>query len=153
MSLKWDVEDVKDNEDLFTEGPHGRELKSIPNTLVWMTMAIDIGEVTENNFEEVWARLLIVFEQDIYSIRDDDGNQRAFTKDEVKRHIGLWTNVPYRCWDRWFHEKIRKDTEFDESIPRSLAIELEGWEYDHKIPQSFRDHGVFLLEHATIKDD
>lgn len=152
MSLKWDVEDVEDYENLFTEGRYGRELKSISNTLVWMTMAIDIGEITENNFEEVWARLLVVFHLGFYSLNEDEGTSRPFTKDEVKRHIGLWTNVPYCCWDRWFHEKVRKDTEFDETINRDLAIELEDWEYDHNIPKTLRDHGAFLMEHANIDD-
>jgi hypothetical protein len=93
MSLNWNVENVAGFEELCfehredgEEGP-GRYLRKVTNRLIWLTMAVDIGKITEKNWAEFYARVKLVNRLDGYS------DEEYITPEVVKAHIGLSTNV------------------------------------------------------------
>ena len=96
MSLNWDISKV-DNWEEKKEQECGIWL----NGLVWATMAIDMGEITEANIIEFYSRLEF-YDENIGKLwsagRDEDGKPlRDFpTLDEVSQWIGLDTNVSHK---------------------------------------------------------
>lgn len=76
MSLNWDA----------TKAEHWEELDwDKKESLVFATMAVDMGEITEKNYEEFFKRYAM-----FCSAADQ---QRYLTLEDVKRGIGLHTNV------------------------------------------------------------
>ncbi len=127
MSLNWNIGRIENmdtvcyerlplagNEDLLKSmsfmGPGWHVCKDDPDTiermsvtthtLIFATMSVDMGSITEKNADEFYRRLTVV-ERDGAFRRSEDGPV-PFTLDEVKAHIGLTTNVatmPKRAWD------------------------------------------------------
>lgn len=63
------------------------------NTLILATMSVGMGHITEKTVREFYTRLRML-ETAFGAYRlDGEGNPRPFTYDEVKAHIGLWTNA------------------------------------------------------------
>ncbi len=73
----------------------------VTNTLIWGSMMIDIGEITEENVWEVYRRYQVwnrlghcrVYIQSWEEGYDDDLQERNITFDDIYSHIGLKTNV------------------------------------------------------------
>lgn len=76
MSLNWDATKAEHWEDLE---PQKQE------SLIFATMAVDMGEITEKNYEEFFKRYAM------FSSAADQ--QRYLTLEDVKAGIGLRTNV------------------------------------------------------------
>lgn len=103
MALTWDVGKIHDYKNVTTviapeDDPSigvkkGQELWSpVTTSLVWLTIATGIGEITKDNADEVYARVALVERlHGAYLIRD--GKERYITPEEVHAHIGLVTNV------------------------------------------------------------
>ena len=62
-------------------------MKPDTQLLVFATMALDIGEVTEDNVEEWYWRA-----QFLDALSNED-TYAVLTREFVRRHIGLWVNV------------------------------------------------------------
>lgn len=87
MSLNWDISKVENYKELTENG-----LNSVTNALIWGTMAIGMREITSKNWERFYKRLHIL-ERVKGAFLVSGGNPVYLTKDDVKRHIGLTTNV------------------------------------------------------------
>lgn len=100
MALHWDISNVKDYNLLHNTAPEGCDLPhpkgsiedfvgdvewDITNTLIWATISVDMGKITEKNYEEFYRRLRMV--GIVY------GSPYQITLSDVKRRIGLSTNV------------------------------------------------------------
>lgn len=101
MALNWSIADVKDTHLLhntakekegerpFPEGSpedlEGDLQWGITNNLIWATMAVSMGSITEKNYEEFYRRMIVVgrLTTPPYQV----------TLADVKRRIGLSTNV------------------------------------------------------------
>lgn len=83
MSLTWQVTDCVDWQELVTDAHTG-----MTTNIVFATMAIGIGHITEKNWQEFAARLRM---SPIDGIADAD----------VKHYIGLRTNVSYEPTAKW----------------------------------------------------
>jgi hypothetical protein len=122
MSLDYDMTRIKDREVHFPPDEQGR-MNDILHVLIWNSMAIDIGEITEANVDEVWFRTdvwqrligtqfnkwvpaphpysLVLNEDGSASVNmydDDEPNGEwvpfELTYDDIVHAVGLRTNVP-----------------------------------------------------------
>jgi len=128
MALNWDMTEVRDTHLLhntakekggerpFPEGSDedwvGDRQWEITNNLIWATMAVDMGSITEKNYEEFYRRLIIagrVF-----------GSPYRITLADVKRRIGLGCNVTTKTATQ-FANRMKKVIE--EDARRMLSIE------------------------------
>ena len=93
MALEWDVRKVNDYETAcYSEtdevNDKGEALVRVSTTterIVWLTLAIGMGEIAEKNYLEFATRVLIyqavACEEPTLSVSD------------IREHIGLWTNA------------------------------------------------------------
>lgn len=81
MALNYDMTRVS-NIDLLHEDDKQWQ---ISHSLIWATMSIGMGEITQKNFIEFFARLRFVYA--LLNVESD------ITVEDVQRRIGLSTNV------------------------------------------------------------
>lgn len=92
MSLNFDLTKVADV--FITDPQDSTKMHPIANALIWATIAVDIGEITEANAAEFYWR--IRFNQLIYGgaeLNFSTGDGLYLTEADVRNHIGLKTNV------------------------------------------------------------
>ena len=87
MALNWNVEKVEN----YKEIVDGEEM-SVTDALIWATMTVGIGEITEANAEEFFKRLHLQ-EKVNGTWLVKGGKPEYITIDQVKRRIGLSTNA------------------------------------------------------------
>ena len=80
MSLDWDVSECTFDRD------SERQTGNAEN-LIWKTMAVDLGSITEKNLSE-W-----VFRCAVINILNTDIKSHPVTEDFLRPYIGLYTNV------------------------------------------------------------
>lgn len=101
MSLDWRIDGIKDFEELKSNW-------SLTEALIWATLSVGIGQITERNFEVFHGRLSLI-ERLNGSFLLQGGDQRYITLEEVKRHIGLWTNATFGIEPKtkWLNRQLR----------------------------------------------
>lgn len=111
MSLNWDLTKAEkynalsdEEKDILWQETQG---------IIFTTMGIGIGELTEDNLAEFYARQK-------FSARMN--NFEPFTLEQVRRYVGLKTNVSYETYASW-QKRIAKYN-YDE-ILRSAKREIE----------------------------
>lgn len=97
MSLDWGIEKCRDWKELKsdTEWP-------ITEAMIFECMSVGIGAITEKNWRTFYARSMI-FRRLI--------GAEEFKPSDVRRRIGLHTNVSNESKTRWF-ERIWKEAEY-----------------------------------------
>lgn len=103
MALNWNIEKCK----------NWKQLKSdkewpITNALIWATMAVQMGDITENNYEEFYRRLHIIESKNGTFLNEPGGEPYFITKAAIKRRIGFHTNAgtsSKRHFDAWIKKK------------------------------------------------
>lgn len=100
MSLNWNIKNCKDHETLQsdTEWP-------ITHNLIWATMSVGIGEITETNWQEFYGRIS-AWEDAVGSFsqtKDKNGNYKShpFTPEDIYKRIGLHTNAASMSRAEW----------------------------------------------------
>ena len=98
MSLNWNISEIKDSDALCWREVNG-ETQLAPTTecMIWATMIVDIGEITEKNAMR-FAERLYQWETIVGTI-SSDGERLTFA--DVKAHIGLRTNVITTSDAKW----------------------------------------------------
>jgi len=95
MALNWNVEDVANWQELFVEIEGGyREMIEIHERILRYTMTIGIGRITEKNWKKFYDRVYMwerVHGTEYYTLYEL--KPIYVTEDDVKRMIGLRTNV------------------------------------------------------------
>ena len=86
----------------------------IINSIIWATMFVHMGEITEANAEEFFHRLNIWQEIQCALIHRDDGAPYYLTLDDVKRLIGLKVNVITKTRRQW--EAYMKGVAFNKIV-------------------------------------
>ena len=99
MTLNVDLRKVKDYQTLCYKDEEKGNFFNLPyskvtNYLVIASGAIGIGEITQTNFKQVFARHQFLQKDQV-------------TLDDVKNHIGLITNVAEETTGRWL-QRIAK---------------------------------------------
>jgi hypothetical protein len=138
VSLNWDVSNIQNHDEVcFFYAPdddpnHGvskgdRLLNPVTNSLIWATIAVGIGDLSEVNAAEFFARLRLIERLDgpflIRAVdpetgRRPEGPGAFITTDEVRAHIGLTTNVSFESRTRWLN-RVKHD--LDRSVDRYKA--------------------------------
>ena len=87
MSLDWNAEKVQDLERKREENPR------MLDCLIWASLSIGLGEITEKNLKEWVYRLRrAAFEERPLIIRQD-GTPYEITEELIRQWIGFRTNV------------------------------------------------------------
>jgi len=102
MALHWNIENCSDFAGITAEGKEW----GITNSLIWATMSVDMGEITETNYVEFYARLKAV-EATFGAIANSPDGDYFFTLEDVKKRIGLTTNVSNKTISQFF-KKLEK---------------------------------------------
>lgn len=104
MSLDYTLSNIENWSEVCLDDDGS--LRPVTEVLIFTTMSVGIGEITEANVTEWIARLAITEAIDGGSIIAPDG-QRSITEDEVIAHIGLSTNVfPALTRAQWLKQQI-----------------------------------------------
>jgi hypothetical protein len=113
MSLNWSIDKIHDYKELCwrpalddqgnpildEDGDPQVRLEPITDCLIWGTMCVEIGKITEQNADEFHRRLEEADEVGIapsinfFNEATQKWDRRIPTLEEVKAHIGLSTNV------------------------------------------------------------
>jgi hypothetical protein len=120
MSLDWNLDNIEDWESVCKEADGS--LSPVTNALIWATLAVDMGEITDDNaiefawrcsFYELFAGPLLV------EVKDDDFVPRPLTIEDVRAHIGLTTNVVDRPKWTWTKKMVQiHRTDFFREVDR-----------------------------------
>ena len=124
MSLNWNLTRVRDHKNLcFRTNDKGEtEMNGLTHLLIFATMFVDIGKITEKTAHEFAVRLRMYENTYGPMLRSPEGKEpRYITEEEVRKHIGLETNV--------FPMKTRK--QYLKKVGELLARDAER-ELDHE---------------------
>jgi hypothetical protein len=130
MSLNWDATKIKyfkDNPDeLYIEVPYSygdggntyTDLNVETKSLVFGSMSVGIGSITNKNYLDFYARWKVLekLSRSFYLYSTFVGNEKNYqylTLDVVKKHIGLATNVGFESQTKW-SDRIAKGRFSDE---------------------------------------
>src|SRR3954463_2341013 len=104
MSLSWNVENVKDYEKVCWIGEKGdpeRRINPVTETLVFGTMAVGMGSITENNVGEFAARFRVMEKVHGAFLVKGGGKPWYLSDEDFIAHIGLYTNVSSETRPQW----------------------------------------------------
>lgn len=126
MALRWDLSKIQDEDVCWVEATqddpnHGvvagkKYMSPVTNALIWSTIAVDLGAITEANAGEFFARVRMW--ESVYGpflIRAEvdgkrpEGAAAFITESEVRSHIGLSVNVvdvPRAKWLKRFSREM-----------------------------------------------
>ena len=99
MSLDWGLDEIKDWKKVCYEpgdDEDSKRMSPVTNSLIWETMTVGIGRITEKNWEEFARRLHVSQQVNGGCILEKVGGKRKerfITPGEVRNHIGLHTNA------------------------------------------------------------
>jgi hypothetical protein len=135
MSLNWNLSEIKEYKEVCwsTDNAGDKRLNRVTDTLVWATMFVDLGEITEQNAPQFYARVhfleIIQGGAFLYDPGEDGKPEdRYITLADVEAHIGLSTNVYGRDTDyRW---AAKKGQQFMKE-----EIKKANWEREHREEQ------------------
>lgn len=106
MSLDWNVANVKDYDTVcLEEFKGGKRLQKLTHDLIWATILVGLGTITEKNVEEWLIRLHALHKVDMLSIQDENGERYVPCRAQLVSHIGLRTNASNET-RRQFEKKI-----------------------------------------------
>lgn len=123
MSLNWNIQDIKDCENVCFEVAEetdkvkgvvkgDKTLKPLTEALIWATITVDMRGITEKNWKEFAARLMITEKLDgpwLRKVKDGEIIDQFITWEDVKAHIGLSVNVQElrrHIWANRFVDKV-----------------------------------------------
>lgn len=103
MSLDFDLTGIENYETVcWVETEHGKRMNPLTEGIIFMTMSTGIGEITEKDVVEFWARARVW--DTMLGVAPD----ACVTLDQVRAHIGLKTNVFPRESEAKWSQRIRE---------------------------------------------
>lgn len=158
MPLTWNTEKVKDSETVTTKRDKkgkpiltedGKEQWSpITMALVEMTQSIGISKITKKNYQEFYRRMFImdaIYGGCINVLENNDIRISMTTVspslNDVKAHIGMWTNAPNRTQTEFRNIVKKRIAEKSESNPDHRWI----WNTVPHRPKNDYPKGFFSL--------
>jgi len=115
MSLDWNVEKVTDVQTLHEDYNEC----AITESIIWATITVDLGEITENNLDE-WAYRLAMLQAVWGASMRHGGEPFYLTREHVERRIGLYVNVGNMTRAEWL-KKLLKDDNVNNIVKRQKA--------------------------------
>jgi hypothetical protein len=100
MSLDYETKNIKNYKDLWVPSTEGRvKLNQLTEMLIFSTMTIGMGSITEDNWKEFYSRCVIL-ETGCYKNQipvdtlEPVWKWEIVSPEDIYRHIGLVTNAP-----------------------------------------------------------
>ena len=127
MSLDWNIGQCENWEELKSD-----EEWPITDALIWATMSVDLGRITEKNVDEFFTRLRMVEKIHGFLLYKRDENKQQvslLTYAAVRRRIGLNTNVVDRSkayFNKRMVERLR------DVASKQLSYQKEAWEHEQR---------------------
>jgi hypothetical protein len=101
MALHWNIGEIADWENVCRinvreeEGEEVWDLNPVTDGLIWSTIAVGMGEITDDNYVLFYRRMVALAKIHGPMLRNEDGSM-AHTLADVKAHIGLKCNVSFQ---------------------------------------------------------
>lgn len=110
MSLDWDLTKIENRQEVCWEknDDGSDKLNPVTESLIWLTMAIDMGVITEENQSDFYCRVAMyekLFGTMLSHWKDGKKISVPITPEDVHSHIGLRTNVS-KGTDAAFRKRI-----------------------------------------------
>jgi hypothetical protein len=102
MSLNWNIEECSE-EIRNDEGEW-----PITNALIWATMGVGLGEITEKNAAEFYARVKLS-EKLVGQMLNRGPEPYWITAEDVRKRVGLRTNVSNEGRAKWVNRFVKHD--------------------------------------------
>lgn len=137
MSLDYNLTKIANRKTVcFTGGGDNIEMRPVTEAMIFRTMSLDMGEITEKNWKEFMFRSRLytkVFSAPM-TRHDRDGSPEGldFSPEDIKSHIGLTTNVSTKSRAGFLKRVIRV---LEREAERSIAWELEKAEIREGTPE------------------
>ena len=98
MSLNFDLSKIDRDTRSYVGEDGERYLKPLTEVIIWSTLSVGIGSISEKNIHIWMERLgaLADIGEFILQQRNTETGElskRQPTEEEIRSHIGLWTNV------------------------------------------------------------
>ena len=116
MALHWNIIKCKD-ESIKSEKEWG-----VTENLIFMTMAVGLREISEENWKEFLFRLKVIEIVDGPILRKVDSKPAYYTPEIIKKRIGLWSNVSNETRSSWLKRYLNR---IYVSIEREIEIECQ----------------------------
>lgn len=105
MSLNYDLTKIEDHVnvcyDLVDEGNDTFDMKAVTQAIIFATIPIDMGEITEENYLEFWLRYKLWAASYI-----GQPFGLGFTVEDIHDHIGLKVNVSTMTRHAWLTKRL-----------------------------------------------
>src|SRR3954468_15521335 len=123
MALTFDLTKIEN----YQETGYDRDgrLRPVTDLLIWATLHVGFGEISNENADEFYARMMIIHRlHDICIIEDD--KERMITPEEVRSHIGLTTNAGMNeTRAQWIRRHFFNKRSITEDYARSYRRAME----------------------------
>ena len=132
MSLNYDLSNIENYETVCWIGEKGaddRRMNPVTETLIFGTMAVGLGSITDKNVDEFAARFRVmekVHGAFLYKVEDGKRVDWLLSDEDFIAHIGLVCNVSNETRAKWAGRIFNnKQTSVTEELARSFRYERE----------------------------
>lgn len=78
----------------------------VTNSLIWLSMGVGLGEITEKNVDEWCFRIALLEKLDGPTFQFNNGRKVSMTRKDIWDHIGMTTNVSDEKRPAWIKRVI-----------------------------------------------
>ena len=129
MSLDWNLTKINNNiEVCWEKNEDGTDkLNPVTESLIWLTMGIGMGSITEENQSDFYCRVAMyekLFGTMLSYWKDSKKVSVPITPEDINNHIGLTTNVS-KDTDASFRKRIVENFVREQKRKFQYALESE----------------------------
>jgi hypothetical protein len=129
MSLDWNLTKISNNTEVCWEkNEDGTDkLNPVTESLIWLTMGIGMGSITEDNQSDFYCRVVMyekLFGTMLSYWKDSKKVSVPITPEDIQNHIGLSTNVSKETDAAW-RKRIIQNFMREQGNKYKYALESE----------------------------
>jgi hypothetical protein len=129
MSLDWNLTKISNNTEVCWEkNEDGTDkLNPVTESLIWLTMGIGMGSITEDNQSDFYCRVVMyekLFGTMLSYWKDSKKVSVPITPEDIHNHVGLTTNVS-KGTDASFRKRIVENFIREQKRNFNYALESE----------------------------
>jgi hypothetical protein len=129
MSLDWNLTKISNNTEVCWEkNEDGTDkLNPVTESLIWLTMGIGMGSITEDNQSDFYCRVVMyekLFGTMLSYWKDSKKVSVPITPEDIHNHVGLTTNVS-KDTDASFRKRIVENFIREQKRNFNYALESE----------------------------
>lgn len=129
MSLDWNLTKISNNVEVCWEkNEDGTDkLNPVTESLIWLTMGIGMGSITEDNQSDFYCRVVMyekLFGTMLSYWKDSKKVSVPITPEDIHNHVGLTTNVS-KDTDASFRKRIVENFIREQKRNFNYALESE----------------------------